>query len=296
MLNIKLVPSGLMYGSLLTLVGSLLFWTRGEALRSPYRVELDSPGLCTLLTGHRFWVNSVAFSADGKTLASGGGEVRPGTGEIILWDVVAGRPREALPVSDDPVQAVAFTPNGRTLAWANASRDTRFWDLDAQRESPGGAGPLHTPILADIEIPPHSPELVRLIAAAKDQPHDLREHLIRVWCLAHSLDGRQLATASFDSRICVWETNNCRLQRVLAGHDESVNAVCFSPDGRTLASGGHDRTVRLWDLATGTERCRLQGHTGAVNAVAISPDGRWLASGGYDATIRLWDLNQLTDQ
>src|SRR5262249_6002517 len=153
------------------------FWTRGEALRRPYRVEMDSAGLCTLLTGQRSWVNCLAFSADAKTLASGGGEARPGTGEIILWDLPAGRLRAALPLSCDPVQAVAFTPDGRSLAWANVNQDTRFWDLEGQCECLGGAGPLHAAILGDIEMPPRSPELARLSAAAKDQPGDMREHL-----------------------------------------------------------------------------------------------------------------------
>jgi WD40 repeat protein len=114
-----------------------------------------------------------------------------------------------------------------------------------------------------------------------------------VWFIATSPDRRRLATASFDSCICVWDAETYQLRTVLCGHDDPVYSVVFLPDGRTLASGGHDRTVRLWDLATGIERRRLESHTGAVNAVAISPDGRRLASGGYDKAIHLWDLSKL---
>jgi WD40 repeat protein len=142
-----------------------------------------------------------------------------------------------------------------------------------------------------------SVELVRLRAlAALGKQSDIRDHLLRVWYVALSPDRRQLATASFDSRICVWDAETYQLRKVLSGHDDPVYSVVFFPDGRTLASGGHDRTVRLWDLATGLERRRLESHTGAVNAVAISPDGRWLASGGYDKAIHLWDLSRLAER
>jgi WD40 repeat protein/broad specificity phosphatase PhoE len=103
-----------------------------------------------------------------------------------------------------------------------------------------------------------------------------------------SPDGKQLASASDDNTVRLWDAAIGATLQTLEGHSGRVNGVAFSPDGRQLTSTSDDETVKLWDAATGTTLQTLKGHSGRVNAVAFSPDGK-LASASDDKTVRLWD-------
>ena len=107
--------------------------------------------------------------------------------------------------------------------------------------------------------------------------------------VAFSPDGRQLASASDDGTVRLWNAATGHPTGTLEGHQDRVRGVAFSPDGRQLASVSDDGTVRLWDPATGQLTIALRGHAGPVNGVAFSPYGRPLASAGKDRTVRLWN-------
>jgi cytochrome c len=93
----------------------------------------------------------------------------------------------------------------------------------------------------------------------------------------------QVATASFDNSVGLWED---RTPRWLEGHAAAAITVRFV-DERTLISGGDDFDIYLWSLETGTST-RLEGHQGKVAEIAISPDGAWFASASWDGSIGLW--------
>ena len=116
----------------------------------------------------------------------------------------------------------------------------------------------------------------------------LKGHTGPVHAVAFSPDGRQLASASDDGTMRLWDPSTGQATAPL-GHDDWVRGVAFSPDGRLLASANGDGTVRLWDPSTGQLTETLTGHGGLVNGVAFSPDGRQLASAGNDRTVRLCD-------
>ncbi len=202
------------------------------------------------LEGHTHYVLAVAFSPDGRTLASGSRN-----GKIRLWDTDTGEHKLTLEGHTDGVTCLSFSLNGHTLASGSWDDTIRLWDAKTGQ-------PLQT----------------------------LEEHTDGVRSVVFSPDGRTLASGGYDNILRLWDTETEQHKPALEGHTDYIRSVVFSPDGRTLASGSYDRTIRLWDAETGEHKLTFEGHTDGVLTVAFSPDGRALASGSYDRTIRLWDV------
>jgi WD40 repeat protein len=200
--------------------------------------------------GHRNTITCLAFSPDGKTLASGSKD-----GNVILWEVATGKARVTLPGHKDMATAVAFSPNGKALASASHDSAINLWDADTGQR-------LST----------------------------LRGHHRDVRGLTFSPDGKLLASVGVDKDVRLWDWAAGTLSRVLTGHGAEVNCVRFSPDGKTLATGGWDRTIRLWALATGKCQRVLGGHTGFVRDLAFAENAKALLSSGKDGVIRTWDV------
>ncbi len=199
---------------------------------------------------HRDLIRSVAFSPDGKMLASASSDET-----IRLWDVASGESRRELKGHTNRVRNVVFSPDGKMLASGSEDETIRLWEV-----------------------------------ASGESRRELKGHTNWVNSVAFSPDGKMLASASSDQTIRLWEVASGESRRELKGHTSSVNSVAFSPDGKMLASGSSDQTIRLWEVASGESRRELKGHTSYVYSVAFSPDGKMLASGSFDNTIRLWDL------
>jgi WD40 repeat protein/serine/threonine protein kinase len=266
-----------------------------------YLWRLCHPGYRLTLHGHTGEVWSVAFSPDGKTLASASNDCT-----VRLWDVTTGQDRATLRHADG-FMWVAFSPDGNTLASVNREKVVHLWEVGTGKKLAALKG--HQTFLRSVAFSPDGKILatgsedgdVRLWSVARRQQQALlRGHTGAVVSMAFSSDSRTLATASGwgadggkDGVVRLWDVTTeparSRLQLPPA------TSVAFSPDGQTLAVGEWSR-VTLYDLATARERASFPGHVGRVYSVAFSPDGKTLASAARDRTVRLWDVSTGRDR
>jgi WD40 repeat protein len=225
-----------------------------EQAQSALLTALGRPHhIATQLTEHSDQVRDVAFSPDGRLLATASLDRT-----IRLWSVATGQPHgKPLKGHTSGVLAVAFSPDGKILASASDDRTLRLWT----------------------------------VASGMPRGAPLEGHTAAVTDVAFSPDGTTLASASLDRTVRVWDTVTGRQRgTALAGHTDGVNAVAFSPDGEMLASASDDKTLQRWDVATRKPLGgRLTGHSDAVSAVAFSPDGETLVSASLDYRLRFWD-------
>ncbi|MHC5775152.1 WD40 domain-containing protein [Nostoc sp.] len=119
----------------------------------------------------------------------------------------------------------------------------------------------------------------------------LEGHSSAVNSVVYSPNGQQLASASWDKTIKIWDVSTGQLLKSLTGDCTAVSSVAYSPNGQQLASAGYDKTIKIWDVSSGKLLKSLTGHRGWVNSVAYSPNRQQLASAGYDKTIKIWDVS-----
>jgi len=237
-------------------------------------------------------VRTIAFTADGRTLASGSLD-----DTIKLWDVETGKELRTLTGHSSAVSSIAFSADGTLMISGSEDKTVRLWDVKTGQE-------IHT--LKDhsqgVTSVAFSPNGKSIASSSKDRTIDiwsvsdgslqktLKGHAQALTSVAFSPHSALLASGSDDNTIKLWEMKKGELTRTLSGHTNSVLSVAFSPTGTTLASGSRDNTVRLWDVATGAEVRTLVGHSALVSSVAFSPDGKTVASGSWDKTIKLWNV------
>jgi WD40 repeat protein/tetratricopeptide (TPR) repeat protein len=242
--------------------------------------------------------NCVAFSGDGRLLASGSGswpEWQPG--EVRVWDATTGHELLNLTGHKYAVAGVAFSPNGQQLASAGWDGTVRLWDMATGREIRTLRG--HTDAVKCIAFSPvgqhlasgdHNGIVIIWDTVSGRRLHALRGHTADVLGVAFSPDGQRLASGSWDQTVKVWDV--AKGQEILppAQHAEIVWGVAFSPDGQRLASACSDASVKIWDARSHKELATFRGHRGRVYTVAFSPGGRCLASASFDHAIKVWDL------
>ncbi|MCM2387816.1 WD40 repeat domain-containing serine/threonine protein kinase [Streptomyces albipurpureus] len=240
--------------------------------------------------GHDSMVLSVAFSPDGKTLASTSDTT------VRLWDVASRTNTATLKGHTGFVYSLAFSPDGKTLASGIGDGGIWLWDVPSRTVSATLNGHTH-----NVTSVAFSPDGTTLASGSEDMTIRLWDTADRaststlkgpglVHSVAFSPDGTTLASGSEDMTVQLWDVASRTNTATLKGHTGFVYSVAFSPNNKILASGGGDSTVRLWDVAQRTSTATLEDHTESVTSVAFRPDGKTLASGSADTTVRLWDV------
>jgi WD40 repeat protein/transcriptional regulator with XRE-family HTH domain len=244
-------------------------------------------------------VEAIAFSPDGRWLATGGLDR-----QVKIWDAATGREALTLSGHTRDINRLVFSADGTRLATASPDGTAKVWDVTPSHEAlmmqPGA---IRIDLSRDGRqlLSGHSDGTVRLWDAASGQELlTLRGNTKDILSVAFSPDGTRAATGSGDHTAIIWDLATGRPLRTLQLPD-GVWAVAFSPDGTRLATGvavtddtgrpANDTTARVWDVSTGQQWLTLAGHTDGVVSVAFSPDGRQLTTGSVDKTARVWDLS-----
>jgi WD40 repeat protein len=273
------------------------------------------------LKGHTALVYSVAFSPDGKLLATGSFD-----NSIKLWDFAAGKEARTLTGHTAPVYCVAFSPDGSTLASSGLDKTIKLWNVADGKFLRDLTG--HTDIVDSVAWSPdgkllasgagNADKSVRLWdPAAGKETKNLGTHGNAVYGVAFSPDGKLLASAGADGAVKIWDVAGGKeVKSIKEGEmlvpsalllpaanaaaqalksplpPQPVTGVVFTPDNASVVSIGFDRLLHVWNVGTGAETLKLGPTPDDLYGIALSRDGKLLATSGYGGHLTIWDLAQ----
>ena len=241
-----------------------------------------------LLRGHEREITQMAWSPDGKMLAS------PSLDKTVcLWNVETGQHLHTLQGHAQVVRGVAWSPDGFRIASCSDDKTIRIWNAKTGQQlrallehvtknvssiAWSLSGEMIASGSTDGTISLWNPNTGQLLDV-------LKGHFSRIFRLVWSPDGKVLASCSNDS-IRLWNVETWQIALNLDG--SRIYDIAWSPDGNKLASCSEDKTIRIWDINQRRQTNILEGHTEEVTSVCFSSEGYLLASKGRDDAVRIW--------
>lgn len=215
--------------------------------------SVTSGQLLKTLYGHTSMPH-LAFSPDGKYLASGSWSKNTTTGEIRLWDIATSKMKLKLPAQKSYIADIRFSPDSQTLISAGGDKTAKLWDVA-------------------------SGKLKRTL-----------RHDDGVLAVAVASNGQLIASGGWDKTVKIWDAQSGSLLRTLTFEDAEVRSIDFSHDSKTVAVAASRTGVELYNVQTGALGRVFKGHKDLIFSTAFSPDGTVLASGGTDGLLKLWRI------
>jgi WD40 repeat protein len=245
--------------------------------------------------GHANSVWSVAWSPDGKRIASGSAD-----GTVQVWDATRGNRLLTYTGHTGTVFSVAWSPDDKRIASGSADSTVQVWDASTGSHLLTYTGHASS-YVGSVAWSPDGKHIasgsndntVQVWDASSGNHHLLTYtgHTDAVYNLAWSPDGKRIASGSNDKTVQVWDASSGNLLLTYTGHSGSIYRVAWSPDGRHIASGSADKTVQVWDAGSGNRLLTYTGHADLVHSVVWPPDGKRIASGSFDKTVQVWDAS-----
>jgi WD40 repeat protein len=220
-------------------------------------------------SGHAGYVNSVAFSPDGKKIVTSSSDKT-----ARIWDAETGRELKKLKGHTEEVIPVAFSPDGKKVVTGSFDNTARIWDAETGRE------------LKRLE---HKGAVNTYAFSLEGK--QLKGHTAGVYSVAFSPDGKRVVIGNQDNTVRIWDAESGKELKKLEGHTGAVQSAAFSSDGKKVVTVGFDSTARVWDAdsdsaAFGSELDMMHGYYSA----AFSPDGKKVVMGDLGGdTASIWD-------
>ncbi len=267
----------------------------GAYIRSLVDPELTTPDKKPLKAAHLCIVESLAYSPNGKFLASGSFQ------EVIVWDAQTGTPRKRLTGFADRVVTVAFSPNSKLLATGGGAptQDGEIKIFDA------ATGNLvvdikngHSDTVFGVYF---SPDSTKLATCGADKFVKVFEvpsgkfiksfegHTHHVLDVGWKADGKLLASAGADNVIKVWDYDKGEQVRTFGNHAKQITRLVFKGNTSEIITCSGDQTLRFWNVDNGGAGLNFGGNNDFLYAVSVSADGKVVTAGGEEGVVRMYN-------